>query len=360
MAILAYSVAALDVSRHRAECEGELSGVGGFVSLRDEQPRHQKYRASALVVQSVNTAIMHSTHGGPEVLALAERGRRPLEPTEVRVKVSSAGLNPVDWQIVESAELAAAFGISLPSGYGNDFAGTIDAIGSAVDNWQLGDRVFGGARGQAAAHYLVMPASSRHLHRTPAGIDDVTASVLDVAGRTASAVIDAIAPRPGDVILVAAAAGGVGSLVTQLAVRAGARVIGTGSPATFDFIRELGAEPVAYGQGLAARVSDLARGVLSAAADLFGTEAAEVALALGVDVSRVVTIEADAPPSGARAVNGSDARAGALESLADLIARDEIRVPIAAVFPLEQFREAVELQRSRHAHGKVAITMGDV
>jgi NADPH:quinone reductase-like Zn-dependent oxidoreductase len=312
-----------------------------------------------VVSQNVNTALIHTEHGGPEVLFLREQPLPLPGPSEIRVRVSAAGLNPVDWQIVASSELAAAFGITLPSGFGNDFAGTVDAIGSDVDNWEIGDRVFGGARGQAAAEYLVVPAGSRHLHRTPDRIDDVTASVLDVAGRTASAVIDALSPGPDDVLLVSAAAGGVGTLVVQLAVRAGARVLGTGSPASFEFIRALGAEPVEYGQGLAGRVAELAQGQLSAAADLFGSEAAEAALQLGVLSSRVVTIEADRPPGDARAVNGSDARNGALEDLALSIERGEIRVHLAAAFPLEQFREAVELQRSRHLRGKVTLTMSE-
>lgn len=299
---------------------------------------------------------MHDVFGGPEVLSLQERALPRPGRDEIRVAVTAAGLNPVDWQIVESADLARAFGIAVPSGFGNDFAGVVDAVGPGVGTWAVGDRVFGGARGRALAEHMIVPAASRGLHRTPDGVDDLTASVMDIAGRTASAVVDAIAPGPGDVVLVGAAAGGVGTLVVQLAARAGARVLGTGSPAAADYLLGLGAEPVPYGPGLAERVRALAPGGVTAAADLFGTDTAEAALRLGARAGRVVTIEAAEPPAGARAVNGSDAGPRALGDLLRLVIDGRLRVPIAATFPLERFHEAVALQRSRHVHGKIAVT----
>jgi len=301
--------------------------------------------------------VQHDAFGGPDVLGIAERPVPAPDGSDIRVRVTVAGLNPVDWQIVASPELASAFGVSLPSGYGNDFAGVVDAIGPETTRWAVGDRVYGGARGRALADHIVLAEGDPRIHRTPEGVADRTAGVVDVAGRTACAVADALAAGPGDVVLVGAAGGGVGTILTQLLVRSGARVLGTGSEATADHIRSLGAEPVRYGPGLEARVRVLSPAGVTAGADLFATETAVAALALGAQPGRVVTIEADDPPPGARAVNGSDARPGALDGLLLRVRDDGLRIPVEAVYPFAEFRDAVDHQRSRHARGKVAVAV---
>jgi NADPH:quinone reductase-like Zn-dependent oxidoreductase len=135
-------------------------------------------------------------------------------------------------------------------------------------------------------------------------------------------------------------------------------VIGTASPGTFDFLRRLGAEPVAYGPGLADRVRALAPGGVSAAVDLFGMETAEVALALGVRPDRISTVAAGPnPPGGVRATGAIDAAPDSLKRITDAIAAGDLTVPIAGSFRLEQIREAVTLQAGRHAHGKVVVTL---
>lgn len=164
--------------------------------------------------------------------------------------------------------------------------------------------------------------------------------------------------EPGDTVLVGGAAGGVGVFAVQLAKLAGATVIGTASESTFEFPRQLGAEPVAYGPGLADRVRTLAPEGVTAATDLFGTETAETALAMGVPPERISTIAArQNPPAGVRATGGIEASPDAMEQITDAILAGGITVPIAATFPIEQIRDAVTLQAGRHVHGKVVITL---
>ena len=164
--------------------------------------------------------------------------------------------------------------------------------------------------------------------------------------------------RSGDTVLIGGAAGGVGVFALQLAKLAGATVIGTAAEGTFAFLRQFGAEPVAHGPGLADRVRAVAPGGVTAATDLFGTETAEAALALGVPAQRVSTIAAGPnPPGGVRPAGAIDAGPDALEQITNAILAGKITVPIAAVFPIEQIRDAVTMQAGRRVHGKIVVTL---
>jgi NADPH:quinone reductase-like Zn-dependent oxidoreductase len=305
----------------------------------------------------MSRAVIQESFGGPEVLEVRDVAEPHAGPGEARVRVSAAGLNPVDWKLAASAEVAQRYGLTLPTGFGNDLAGVVDEVGDGVTGFATGDRVYGGARGRAVADYAVVRPGTDTVLPTPDGVDDITASTLTIAGHTADAVISTIGVHAGDTVLVGGAAGGVGVFVVQLARLAGARVIGTASQATFDFLRGLGVEPVAYGDGLVDRVRALAPQGVTAAADLVGTETARAALDLGVSPDRIATIAAGSPPDGVRATGGREATPGALERITAAITAGDFVVPIAATFPIEQVRAAVELQRAGHVHGKLVITL---
>jgi NADPH:quinone reductase-like Zn-dependent oxidoreductase len=309
----------------------------------------------------VSRAVIYEKFGGPEVLELREVPEPHAGLGEVRIRVAAVGLNPMDWGFALLPELAAQFGISLPSGFGFDFAGAVNEVGSGVEDFAVGDRVYGGVMERAAADSVVVktpPKAPEVLMHTPEGISDEVASTLPVAGLTAAAALEAIDLRSGDTVLVGGAAGGVGVFVVQLAKIAGATVIGTASEGTFEFLRQLGAVPVAYGSGLVERIWNLALDGVTAATDLFGTETVEAALELEVAPERISTIAAGPnPPGGVRATGGSEAQPDALERITDAILAGAITVPIAATFPIEQIRDAVTLQAGRHVHGKVVITL---
>ena len=303
----------------------------------------------------MSRAVVYEKFGGPEVLELREVPEPHAGPGEVRVRVTAAGLNPMDWGLAARPEAAARFGITLPSGFGYDFAGVVDEVGPGVGNAAVGDRVHGGALGRAVADFVVVKTSDA-LFATPDGLSDEVASTLPVAGSSAAAALAAVGLRDGDTLLVGGAAGGVGIFAVQLAKLAGATVVGTAAEGTFPFLRKLGAEPVTYGPGLAGRVREL--GDITAAVDLFGTEAYDAALELGVPPERIATIAAGPnPPGGVRATGGADADPGALKQIADAIVAGGLTVPVAAVFPVERIRDAVALQAARHVHGKVVVTL---
>jgi NADPH:quinone reductase-like Zn-dependent oxidoreductase len=315
---------------------------------------------------SVNTsattsrAVLLESFGGPEVLNLRQVPVPEAGSGQIGVRVTAAGLNPMDWFMTSDADTATRFGLSLPCGFGTDYAGVVDQVGDSVTEFATGDRVFGGALSRAVADHVLIDvagtiAAGGDAHHTPDAIDDRTAATLAIAGCTAAAALAVVNPGPGDTLLVGAAGGGVGVFAVQLARLAGAQVIGTGSAASADALRALGAEPVAYGDGLVDRLRALAPAGVTAAIDLYGTEAVQAARELGVPDDRITTIAGQV--DGITPANGANAAPGAIEEIAHLVAAGRLRVPIAASFPVEQIRAAVELQASRHVHGKIVIDL---
>ena len=230
----------------------------------------------------MSRAVIYEQFGGPEVLEVRDVPEPHPGEGEIRVRVTAAGLNPMDWGISARPEAAARFGVTLPAGSGCDLAGVVDEAGTGVEGYAAGDRVYRGTMAKAIADFAIVPAALYRLMPTPDGISDEAAAALPTPGLAAAAALGAIGLQSDDAALIGGAAGGVGVLAVQLARLAGARVIGTASPSTFGFLRELGAEPVEYGPGLADRVRAIAPEGITAATDLFGTETAEAALALGI------------------------------------------------------------------------------
>ena len=309
---------------------------------------------------TISRAVQLELFGGTEFLNLREVAAPQAGSGQIRVRVTAAGLNPMDWFMTSDAETARRFGLSLPSGFGTDYAGIVDQVGDGVSDFADGDRVFGGALSRAVADYVVIDvggtiAVGGSVHHTPDGIDDRTAAVLAIGGCTAAAALAVVNPGPGDTLLIGGAGGGVGVFAVQLAGLAGARVIGTGSAASADALRALGAEPVAYGDGLVDRIRALAPAGVTAAIDLYGTETVLAARELSVPDERITTIAAQV--DGITSANGANAAPGAIEEIARLVATSQIRVPIAAIFPVDQIRAAVDMQAGRHVHGKIVIDL---
>src|ERR1700749_535441 len=104
---------------------------------------------------ATSRAVQLDAFGGPEVLNLREVPAPQAGPGQIRVRVAAAGLNPMDWFMTSDPETAARFGLSLPAGFGTDYAGVVDQVGEGVTGFAVGDRVFGGAFSRAAADPLV-------------------------------------------------------------------------------------------------------------------------------------------------------------------------------------------------------------
>lgn len=278
-------------------------------------------------------------------------------PNQVRVRIRAAGLNAIDWKIVERPAAWEAFAgrARPPIGNGTDFAGVVHALGHDIDGIEVGDAVFGGRRFQAQADFLV--ATTDELHPVPEGLSFEQAGALDTAARAAAASLRSVEPQPGETVLVSAAAGGVGILVAQLARLAGARVIGTAGPRNHDFLRRLGIEPVEYGPGLLERLRELAPGGIDAVLDNHGRETLAVARDLGVRPRRINSI-ADrgfAADLGGSGIGGAAALPGDVDAIARRIADGELEFPVDSTFRLHEVVPAYARLRAGHVRGKVVL-----
>lgn len=298
--------------------------------------------------------VQYSETGGPEVLTIVDVDVPQPGAGQVRVRVEAAGLNPVDFKIFRGY-IPGSYGAVLPAGVGNDYAGTVDAVGEGVTDYAVGDAVFGGARHFAIADYVVVDAAS--LSRRPDGLPVEVAAALDVAGRTAVATVKHVNLTADDTVLISAAAGGVGVIASQLAVRTGATVIGTVGPDNVEFVRGLGVIPVVYGDGLVDRIREAAPQGITAVLDNHGSATIEAALELGVPVSRINTIAAYAEIAkySISGVGGAEASIADRDELAALIAAGDVVVPIEATYPLTAVREAYERLEQGHLRGKIVV-----
>jgi NADPH:quinone reductase-like Zn-dependent oxidoreductase len=303
-------------------------------------------------------AVQLSAYGGIDQLKLVDVPKPQPKAGEVVVRVVAAGTNPGEISIREGL-LKDIFPMDFPFGQGADFSGRIDSAGAGVTEFAAGDEVLGWSEERSAQAEYVVGNPSQLIAKPPA-LDWFRAGSLFVVASTAVGAVRAIALRPGDVVAISNAAGGVGSLAVQLARRTGARVIGIASDASKKFLAAAGVEHVAYGDGLAERLRALAPKGIDAFLDLFGGGYVEMALALGVAPERIDTIIdfAAAEKHGVK-TDGSSAAASreTLGSVANLIAWGEIVMPLAAVYPFALVKDAyVELAR-RKALGKIVLAV---
>ena len=300
-------------------------------------------------------AVQYDEFGGVDVLRVAEVPVPEPGPGEALVEVAAAGINPGE-AYVREGRYAQRWPSTFPSGQGSDLAGTVRALGPGVDSVAVGDEVFGWTDARASqAEYVVVPL--RQILPKPPELAWEQAGALHVVGATAWAAVRAVDPRPGETVVVSAAAGGVGVLTVQLARRAGATVVGIASAANHEWLRAHGVVPVAHGEGLVDRIRAVAPTV-DAFIDLFGEGYVDVALALGVRPDRIDTIIdfAAVEEHGVKADgNAVGARPEVLAELAVLLAKGELELPVAATFPLARVQDAYRELERRHTRGKIVL-----
>lgn len=297
----------------------------------------------------MQAVVMHET-GDPDVLRYEEIDRPEPGDGEVLIKVHAASVNPADWKLRRGFMTKP-----LPTVLGYDVSGTVET--SLADGFAEGDEVFGSSASGGYAEYST--ASAGVIAKKPEGVSHEQAATIPVAGLTAwQALFDRGGLAGGQAALVAGAAGGVGHFAVQFAKAAGARVIGTGSTRSRDFVLGLGAdEYVDYTQqdvGEAVSGADLAL-------DTVGGDTTASLLPAVREGGILVTI-AGAPPEDAARERGVRAelhvmspKSEQLVRIAELVASGDVHVEIAEAMPLADVKRAHELSESGHVRGKLVL-----
>ena len=295
-------------------------------------------------------AAQFSRFGGPEVLEIVDLPDPRPGPGEIRVKVRAAGINASDWK-----KRRGLMDQELPQTLGYEAAGVVDEIGDGVRGVTVGDRVFGASPyGAAQAELAVLS----YWASIPEALDYARAAAIPAAAETAARSLDQLGLTPGSTLLVNGASGTIGSAVVQLAVQRGARVIGTASPATHDILRLLGAEPVAYGDGMPERVRALAPTGVDFALDVAGSGVLPELVQLAGGPEHVITL-ADFPgaqQTGVRFSRGDTGRATyALADVARMAETGRFSVTVGQTFALADVAQAHRVGEAGTVRGKLVL-----
>lgn len=336
----------------------------------------------------MRTLRFHSYGEPADVLRLEETAIPDPADGQIRIAVHACGLTPADWALC-----CGLFPGELPRGIGLEVAGMVDAIGEGVVDVVVGDRILG------VPDYLGSPVAGasdlailNYWAPIPDNLGYAEAAALPMAVETAYRSLDQLRVKAGTGLLVHGAGTTVGFAAVQIALQRGARVFATAGNTYAERLRTLGAEVTAYGDGMADRVLALAGGPVELALDTAPVNVSNTVVgalpdlvrAVGGDPRRVLTIvdfagaakigvrtsfddnqdvsidEAGKPKlnAAAAAKRASELRHAVLGEFARLAAKGKFTVPIARTFPLEDWRTALDISRSGHAHGKLILIPG--
>jgi NADPH:quinone reductase-like Zn-dependent oxidoreductase len=304
-------------------------------------------------------AIAYQDYGNSDRLELMDLPDPKVGPDTVLIRVKAAGVNPVDWKAREGY-LDGGFDVYFPVVPGWDVAGVVEQVGPAVTEFDPGDEVIGYLRRdeiRRGTYAELTPAPIRSVAAKPRQASWAEAGGLPLTGLTALEALTAGRVGPGDTVLIHNAAGGVGHLAVQIARNLGAdRVIGTAGPANHEFLGELKAEAVSYGDDLVTDVKRLAPDGVDAAFDFVGGDAVDQSWSLVGDPTRVVSITnaAGVKAGGGRYVFVRP-NAERLAQLTQWYDEGRLRVQLHRTFPLAEAAAAQDLVREGHVRGKVVL-----
>ncbi len=309
-------------------------------------------------------AIVYTEFGSPDVLHLIEIPDPIALDGEAVVRIEAAGANPIDAKLRSAKRPSPP--ITEPRAVGFDGAGVIESLGDDVDGFAVGDRV--AIRDTLGTYASLLAVPVEKMVALPDAVTAAEGAGIGIPAGTAYQALRSLGLAEGDVLLVHGGSGSVGQAAVQFAVAWGATVIATASPARHDQLRELGATPVAYGDGLLERVREAAPDGVTVVLDCAGTdEAIDVSLELVADRDRIATIVRgpDAASFGIRAFSGGSPtplseqelawRAEALGATVELLAAGDFVIELGPELPLAEAAQAHELMESGAASGKIVL-----
>ena len=296
-------------------------------------------------------AVEFNEYGGPDVLHIVEVEAPHAGPGEVRIRVRAAGVNPSDWKRREG-QYRAFEDVQFPAGLGVEGAGIVDEVGAGVANVTVGDMVFGFGENTMAEQAILT-----HWAKKPDNLSFEVAAGLPVVSDTATRALDQVDVAEGQTLLISGAAGGVGSAIVQLARLRGIIVIGTASATKHDYLRELGAIPTTYGDGLEERVRALMPDGVNAAIDVAGSGIIPELIRIVGDPAHVLSVaDFSAEEYGAKFSHGPPVDpAGPFVAMAGLCSSGSFTLRIDQTFPLDRAKVAQEVSQSGRVTGKLVV-----
>jgi NADPH:quinone reductase-like Zn-dependent oxidoreductase len=293
--------------------------------------------------------------GGPDVLRLIDVDDPQAGPGQVRIRVKAAGVQPFDIAVVEGS-IHRQEDPAVPQIPGNEFAGVVDQVGHGVPGFAPGDEVLG--YGTLNSYRELLVVGPDQITRKPTNMSWEVAGGFSAAAQTADISLNEIEVGAGDTVLIHGAAGAVGSIAVQLCRLRGAAVIGAARAAQHDYLRSLGAIPIAYGDHFVGRMRALAPRGVDACLDGVGGEALDATLELVRDRSRILTLVEHGKAPELRIRTTPFTRSAArLAALADLYATGQLTMHILQTFPLARAADAHRTYRSGNVRGKIVITI---
>ena len=304
----------------------------------------------------MKTLRFHEYGEPADVLHLEEAAVPVPRAGQIRVQVHACGLNPADWYLCRGL-----FAGDLPRGVGLDVSGTVEAVGEGVTDVGVGDRVLGvpdyqGFPSAGASDEAVLAVWTP----VPRDLDLVEAAALPMAVETACRCLDLLAVTAGRTLLVYGAGTVIGFAAVQMALMRGARVIAAAGDTFAGRLRMLGAEVTSYRDGMVERVIEMGGGAPDLIFDAgpISDVLPDLVRIAGGDGRRVLTVSNHGPAAeelGVRDSFTSELRYDVLGDFAKLAGEGRFIVPVARTFPLADWREALDLSLSGHAHGKLVL-----
>lgn len=313
-------------------------------------------------------AIVIDEFGGPENMALREMPKPVPGDGEVLIRISCAGVNPVDWKIREGL-MQKVFPHKFPLTLGWDASGTIEQVGPNVAPERVGEFVFAYCRQYGTpvergtyAEYIAIPADMAV--RAPRNLSTEQAAAIPLPALTASqALFDAGNLRAGETVLILGAAGGVGSMAVQMARHLGARVIAAASAGNHTFVKTLGADAVFdyRSEPLEQAIARLASGGVDLVFDAVGGAYLHDGILALKRGGRMITV-AGVPDEAFAAERGvsvkrivATANAEQLRSVADLLERGLLLAPPVEIMALNDVAAAHAKSKAGHVRGKIVL-----
>ncbi|MCL7959342.1 MAG: NAD(P)-dependent alcohol dehydrogenase [marine benthic group bacterium] len=318
-------------------------------------------------------AITYRRYGSADVLELVEAAKPEPGPQEVVVRTHAASVNPLDWHFMRGspAPVRLMTGVFRPRNgrLGVDLAGVVEAVGSKVTGFQEGETVFGAARG-AFAEYA--SARADRLVRKPRDISFEQAAAVPIAALTAlQGLRDKGRLQPEQKVLVIGAAGGVGTFAVQIARSFGAAVTGVCSTRNVEMVTSIGAERVvdytrddfAKGETRYHVVLDCIgdrslsdyRRVMDPGGVYVGVGGSGGTMKMLLDLLKVRVVSPFVSQrfvSFIASLNATD-----LDAIAELLMSGKVTPVIDRTYPLERTADAIRYLETKHARGKVVITI---